>query len=122
MATYEKYEKISLDVQLEKLSQERCVYPEYTPLAIRAWAKMPLSVYLRTENRRKEFRELLGITKEEECTMTYAEAASHIAPWFDDDRNAQRAQKALSLLAEPLYVAYRIWEDKKNGKDAKNTA
>ena len=52
---------------------------------------------------------LLKITEEEENAMTYAEAAKHIGPWFDDSRFTAQAHQALRLLSEPVYEAYQAF-------------
>lgn len=108
------YVKIPLKKQLDRIAKGLCVHPEYMPAAIRAWADMPISAYLGAENRRGDFRRLLGITEEEEQAMTYSGAVSRIGPWFDDGRSVSGAHQALRLLAEPLHEAYHRWEEQQD--------
>ena len=103
------YAKIPLKKQLGLIAKGRHAHPEYAPSAIRAWGEMPIGVYLGTEDRRECFRQLLKITEEEENAMTYAEAAKHIGPWFDDSRFTAQAHQALRLLSEPVYEAYQAF-------------
>lgn len=104
-----EYRKIPLERQLRKIAKGYCAHPEYMPAAIRAWGEMPVGDYLGTEDRRKCFRQLLKITEEEENAMTYAEAAKHIGPWFDDSRFTAQAHQALRLLSEPVHEAYQAF-------------
>ena len=112
-----EYRKIPLEKQLAKAGKGRRIHPEYTSCAIRMWADMPIAAYLGDENRRKDFRRLLGITEEEESAMTYAAAMTRIKPWFDGGGPTNKAHQALRLLSAPLYEAYQKWEEKQNEKN-----
>lgn len=116
-----EYRKIPLEKQLGQIAKNCYAHPEYAPSAIRAWGEMPIGAYLGTEDRRKCFRQLLGITEDGEQAMAYGEAVKRIAPWFDDDRFTVMANQALRLLSEPLYEAYRKWEEQQNEKEKNAT-
>lgn len=111
------YVKIPLEKQLDRASRGVYIHPEYIPLAIRAWADMPIAAYLGMEDRRKDFRELLGITEKEENAMTYQEAALGIRSWYESGLFTAQADRALFCLAEPLLKAYRKWEEQNHAKN-----
>ena len=41
-----KYKKIPLEEQFKKLDKGLRIHPEYNACAIRAWAEIPIAVYL----------------------------------------------------------------------------
>lgn len=119
-----KYKKIPLEEQFKKLDKSLRVHPEYNACAIRAWAEMPISVYLGSDSeegklRRDALFRMLRLSPSKEEGMTYRDAAERTA-FLKQQGEQYRFENVVRLLAAPLADGYEKWKEAQK-KDAKDT-
>lgn len=119
-----KYKKIPLEEQFKKLDKGLRIHSEYNACAIRAWAEMPISVYLGGDSeegklRRDALFRMLRLPFVKEEGMTYRDAAERIAS-LKQQGEQYRVENAVRLLAAPLADGYEKWKEAQK-KDAKDT-
>lgn len=119
-----KYKKIPLEEQFKKLDKGLRIHPEYNACAIRAWAEIPISVYLGGDSeegklRRDALFRMLCLPPSKEEGMTYRDVAEHIA-LLQQQGEQYRFENAVRLLAAPLAEGYEKWKEAQK-KDAKDT-
>ena len=108
-----RIKKLPLAQRLERLNQDRPVYPEHTAHIIRRVADMPITSYMMDcPAEQEELQALLKLSQDQTAAMTYADVAAHINRWYvsysaDKPQRHAAAIQAAERMAAPLLKEYR---------------
>lgn len=121
-----KLQKLHLSERIQRLKNRQAAHPEYTAYIIQAWADMPIIDYFATEGEekaegvRETLRSILGISEQEEKSMTYRDMAMRINHMRNQPGQDHRPPDwATILLANPLLGYYAKIQEAKNAAETK---
>lgn len=102
--------RIPLKTRLDRLARGYAGDPAYVCGAISAMADTPLCVYLGASSCEYDvMATFLHLTKEEETSITYGEAAARIFQMYRSPDELAVAKYAAEYLAGPLLKYYNEW-------------
>lgn len=104
-----KVERLPLSYRLSSMEKGFAAHPEFAAAAIEELACVPICRYMRTFTEEwEELKETLGISDEEEESMTYLETARRIDNLWNETRDLEMLTNLLFLLSAPFQYCCKV--------------
>ncbi len=99
--------RISLVIRLDNLKNGYAANPEFNQKVIETFSSIPVCNYMASfEEENERLREILGISEEEEESLTYRDIACEINLLYRKPQRKQETYEAMRLLTLPFKRCY----------------